>query len=431
MKKLILLIGMGLFLLASESLYQKARALYETKEYQKAFALLDKVRLKHLSDENFWLLYARCAVRSGHYKDAIASYYKLLIDNPNNIVAKYELAQTYYLIKNYAEAKILLQELLQAQITPLMKKRVLKILSHIEQKREKGSLSTFLTAGLIYDSNVNSANDVDRFYIPSFRTYVPNTTAKKSDIAHFELLAADYLYDIGDESGYLIDNRFVAYFKTWRDYGNNNIAFFSYAPALIYTHNDYRAKFRVGFEKMWYGSHSYLHTLYLAPSVSFIQNPTLSYTLALQYKRKYYEASRNKQRNAEVFDVRVSAKKKIAKWRLQPTLGVKMERKTKSIAPSNVALNRYYTSVDIAYNANSKTTLGMRLFLEDDRYLDLDRFFLNKREDKYVEIVTKLRYRLTKSVWIGAVAGNVVNSSNQTPYDYTKQYININFTKRF
>ncbi|PKL77493.1 MAG: hypothetical protein CVV27_05285 [Candidatus Melainabacteria bacterium HGW-Melainabacteria-1] len=101
-----------------EPFYLAARIYYS--EDQKEAALAHYRKARELAPANPELLYALAALQHelGLYPDALASYKQLLIQQPDSVEVKHNLANLYYLLDELGESRKLLEQLLNAYAWP-------------------------------------------------------------------------------------------------------------------------------------------------------------------------------------------------------------------------------------------------------------------------------------------------------------------------
>lgn len=98
---------------------------------------------------------------TGDYSEAVYAFERILILKPNHHRARLELARTHYMAENWANAQANFRKVLESDPPEAVADKVDAYLNAIEKERssQRGRFALSATAGIGYDSNVNSATD--------------------------------------------------------------------------------------------------------------------------------------------------------------------------------------------------------------------------------------------------------------------------------
>lgn len=141
------------------AIVQLSKAQRFTEAYQKAkeweFALI--------GEPEFDFYFGIAATEVGELAEAILAFDRLLIQNPNAVRARLEMARTYFLLADYTESRRQFERVLLSAPPAAVERRIryyLDMLSAREKSRHTAS-SVILSARVGHSSNINSATTED------------------------------------------------------------------------------------------------------------------------------------------------------------------------------------------------------------------------------------------------------------------------------
>ncbi len=157
-----------------------------------AFELASDMLDERAGEPHFDYLYGLAALESGHPDKAAFAFERILIVQPDHHRARAELARTHFLVGNISAARREFERVLAADPPEKVRERVEMFLAEIEereavQQRSYGLVGGF---GLGYDSNINSASDLDSITIDvpelgvTFSGPLPDEAKPTSDLYH-------------------------------------------------------------------------------------------------------------------------------------------------------------------------------------------------------------------------------------------------------
>ena len=137
---------------------------------------------------DFW--YGLSSTETGHYNEAIFAFERLLMNSEAPLRVHLELAKTHYLSGNFSQAEKHFQHVLDENPPENVKTNIQTFLNRIDRLKQSQAPRFF---GLIqgktgFDSNINSATDEDRIFIPIFNTSVtPSTESQEIDSIFYDI----------------------------------------------------------------------------------------------------------------------------------------------------------------------------------------------------------------------------------------------------
>ena len=238
------------------------------------------------------------AMKEQRLKSAIRAFGQILDINPRLHRAKLELALAYYRSLRYEDAEKLAREVLDNPTTPPeVRVTILAFLAQVKrdskQFGQKNSITPFVSAGVMHDSNVN-VGPSDSIVRGGDLTLVPGTTAK-SDNAYVVNAGVDHLYqsgkriDLGERTGMLVwQTNASVYSRKYNKFSEFDLAVASIStgPAILMLRH-WRASLLVRSDYMKLGGHALGWFNSLNPSITWqFENSELSWD-AIYTRRNY------------------------------------------------------------------------------------------------------------------------------------------------
>jgi len=150
----------------ADALTDRAKRLLEQKKNQEAYELLLPQEGARAGDPEFDYLLGIAAIEVGENERAVFALERVLAVQPNNSLARAEIARAYYAMGERETAKKEFETVRQQQIPEGAKETIDRYLSAI-QASESTQFSGFFELGGGYDTNVNSATSNNQVAVPA------------------------------------------------------------------------------------------------------------------------------------------------------------------------------------------------------------------------------------------------------------------------
>ena len=184
----LLAIGLGLATLcslpvAADDVVQRAKARLEANDPQAAYDLLSPLQSVWAGDPEYDYLLGVAALDLGRNTEAVFALERVLAVQPDNAPARAQIARAYFALKETETAKREFLNVTQRDLTPEVRQTIDRYLEAIDRgtETEKFTARFFLEFALGWDSNVNSATQVDQVAVPAFNvifTLAPTAVEK-------------------------------------------------------------------------------------------------------------------------------------------------------------------------------------------------------------------------------------------------------------
>ncbi len=142
---------------------QQLQSLFERYERKQAYQYASRYRNEMEGDPYFDYYYGVSAIDTGHASEGVFALERVLIQFPDDQVARLELARGYFILEEYARARKEFETVLATRPPQGVVETTQQFLDQIRLKeaRYRTTTSGFVSVGLGSDSNVNSGADND------------------------------------------------------------------------------------------------------------------------------------------------------------------------------------------------------------------------------------------------------------------------------
>jgi hypothetical protein len=164
----------------ADALTDRAKRLLEQKKGQEAYELLLPQEGARAGNPEFDYLLGIAALEVGENERAVFALERVLAVQPNNHLARAEIARAYYAMGERETAKQEFETVRKQQIPQGAKETIDRFLSAI-QAAESTQISGFLEVGAGWDTNVNSATSNSQVAVPVIGGTPINLTLTSQD----------------------------------------------------------------------------------------------------------------------------------------------------------------------------------------------------------------------------------------------------------
>jgi len=411
--------------------YNSALKLYNNKQYELAYQAFSRIVEQNYSAQNANFYLARSATITKRIDEAIITYERILILDPNNTRSKLELGRLHFEQASYALAESYFKAALQDNVPQQVEENIQQFLAALKKQNNKSSLTGVLIAGIGYDTNINSAASASSWYVPIFDLEFDNATDTLESAFHQETAVINHYYDGTDTLGFGIKNTLLAYSKAYTDEGSQNILYGKYSPALVFTGKHHRLETAAELSYMNYGGDAYLKSYGISPKLTYKKQQDESVSLQAKALKKDYLQKEKQDRDSLYTEIAMKYQKlsgsKLA-WNLNSAIQTESKNSGDlyDVDYKNVVLEAGTT-----YQVYPDLTVGTAVKIEQKNYQDESPFFLDRRVDKKRKLSVNVTKKLSKKLSLQTLMEHTVNQSNQEPYEYTKSAIAINLIQRF
>lgn len=359
---------------APSPLLQRAKRLYDTKQYEEALMLFDRI----------------------------------LILEPGQIEAKYYYAAALYHLNLLEESKKNFLQLRKASLSATMRREVDRYLSMIKsmQGKRKVSFSNFIAVGAGYDNNINLNTDKPYTQYGPYR--LQNDTNKtKSHYATAELLLTKKR-TIG---AHTLRATLYSYNELLHSADGNELNFADLQTALLLKRGAWHITLPVGANIAYLGGDLVSYNFYTAPQMRFAMSEGIQLLGNLVLNDNHTAFADN--RDYLLFGGGTGIHYQHRSVETQLTTGI-YKYDAKENKRYDISKDLYSSTFYLRYTLFARLYLEGKAIYEAHRYSDLDPVLGYKRKDN------KSLYKIS----IGKLFANRHNLT--TAYEYTNNDSNIN-----
>lgn len=154
---------------SADSVFEQAKQLLEKKEAKAAYALLEPLEIQRAGDPEYDYLFGIAAIDSGNPSRAVFALERVLAVQPDNALARAEIARAYFMLGELKTAKQQFETVQKEGVPTEARATIQKYLSAIEEAvTGRPKVTGFIEFGLGTDSNVNSATAAGQVAVPAF-----------------------------------------------------------------------------------------------------------------------------------------------------------------------------------------------------------------------------------------------------------------------
>lgn len=404
--------------------FQKARLLYSQKNYAGALKIFESFKNTPIDPKRLDFYVGRCNYEMQNYEQAMSAYERVLMEDPENLRVRLELAQTLLKLNLLKDAKKEYLYVLEKKEVPQSVKDNINIqLSFIEGKTKKDFVNITAIFGIGYDSNIDNGTDTQEYsvYVPQLNTNIPIRSARQIATLTYEAGAVvSHVRKVNDN--FFIKNSATLYMQRYQNYAEKDMQIFSVNTTPTYTKDKNLYSLGLGLDHVWYGNVNFLNNYSLTPKYSYSISSTLLYDIYLKYARKAFYAP-NQDKDSDTYELsnKISyINKEYGLFSGELVLGD--EKKVKGVR-TDVSKKYYAIKALHTYKFSEKLLLNTNINYESNKYQLEDVNFLNKRDDRKMLYSIGLMNISSKKLTLNLNAQYIKNSANQEPFDYDKYVI--------
>src|SRR3954470_4859374 len=164
---------------AADDVLVQARQQLDNGDPQAAYSLLVPLSSTRAGDSEFDFLLGSAALDLGKYTEAVLALERGLAVEPNNAIARTQIARAYFYLKETEAAKREFANVRKQEMPPEVSASIDRFMDAIQriEDTQKTTINGYVLFGFGYDSNVNSATASSSVAIPAFGGQIFNLTS--------------------------------------------------------------------------------------------------------------------------------------------------------------------------------------------------------------------------------------------------------------
>lgn len=421
----------------------KLNQLNQQGKFDQAYKLALELRPNWEGDSQYDVQFAIAAARTSHENEAIFTLLRLLDQQPNNYSLRLELARCYYFSNQLNSAAVEFTKLRHKlknssdnkSINKLSVKQHYAQIKHFQkriayqQQQLTSSWNTNLKLGLGYDSNINSAANIDTINATFFYNNEPALTGilslndqQKTKGSGYTKLQANSHYSHPINKRSLVD---VSAVVAHKDNTQEDLTQLNLQAGYKITRNQHSLRTAFAHNHYWLaGDHLHNQMLTsLAWQWAFSAGWQTSTTLEVGQQNN----SENKGLNVNQWQgkLAISHKNSTLMQRLQLSSGKDKARKAEyAFHGRNYYSLGYQLQSPIQIKQHVYAGVNYRVSDFADTYANDHVFFANKtRHDSLLQFIAGWAYQINTRTAVNLNASHRINHSNLALFDYQRSLI--------
>lgn len=407
----------------------EVQGLLANHEPEKAYDLLWQALLDDPADARLNFLFGRAALDLGRYETAAAAYERVLMVKPDQVWARFQLGWTYFQMGSYALAKAEFDRILASHPEEPILGGCNRYLAEIEKRTSQHRLDIAVSAGTVYDTNVN-AGPLDSTITTSLGppvTLGPGST-KESDWGTVLGLRGLYRWDPGEEKGFQwigrVGKRNIFYAQAHA--ADLSVTSLSTGPA--YEQDALNLELPVTANFISFGSDDYARYYGVNPSVNWAFTPDLAISGQATVQSRDYVTNDPKDGSYMALELMPGFSWAQKRYRVQFRLGYAWEN-----TEAGFEENDGFSSAIVFYATLHERLKGIVQL--DYQLADYDRpdptYGETRQDDRYRSTISLLSPLPWWNLDLGVSYVYTRNRSNLDVFDYRREQTTCLLTKRF
>lgn len=412
MKKVILFIALTVVANAS---YNKAKAFYDAKEYQKA-VVEAKSSTEEYSNPKLHLIWGESEEALGDEKQAMSAYERVVMLDENNVEARVKLVKIYQKTHRIYLAKKMKKELQNYQLIPKQRSS----LALLEQE-SISSIKAKVILSMGYDSNINvSAKEHD------LNTYYKTNSSQGKRATLFSRLNGNgsYINELAEKGGWYVRSDLKLYYQDNFNATHYDMFIGGLVGGIGYTGSNYMLYVPLSYDRIHYLGTDMLAQVTLTPKLSMSLSKNLILDMDIKYASRSYVKDKYKNMNDNSYGASAGFYYLFDKNFFYTKLRYEDFSSTKNTYFSYIDRTQIGIATGVNYNLRDIMIARVDYKYRKSNYSDLlHPLVTTKRADDYNQVALKLSHYFHKSYELFISDKYIKNSSNYVPAKYTKNIV--------
>jgi len=406
---------------------EEGKSYYKAKEFLKAVSCLENISLQNTNYIEVDMLLAKSAEGMGNVDLAISAYERVLIQDPYYAQAEVDLLSLYQAYGLQEQLNLEISTLLKGSLTT-EQRAVLEQLRQDERDKRRQKFLADISMGIGYDSNVNASPGEEKL-----NNYSVGVGTSRPELSSAFLTAeVDLLYwkQFEENTKWYFQGDVTAFYQNNFSAHDFDLGYVKLSAGLGYSEDNINVYFPLVYDRIHYLQRDLVQSFGLEPSIVLDLSDGYYTALNLSYVKKDYIQSSDNIRNNTVYGIGMSLYRSFDKYYYFTELGYEKSLASETVL-SFIDRNKYEVDLGLSYEFNTHYFIDGRYNYAHIKYKDPLFFSEQHRTDRYHKAEVKIRYSLSRFIYLGYGIKYVLNDSNYVPADYDKYINELRFDYRF
>lgn len=415
--------------------YGDALKLFDEKKFPQAYIELERLHTEYPDDWEIAFFCGRSAFELMKFNRAEIAYRHAHLLKPDNPRITLELARTLFRVHKHEESKAFFAEVLASDPPQSVKKNIASYMEQIDHLHQRHHFSGLLRLGGGHDSNIDSISDLSSFsiYIPAIGVAyeLPNSAKKEDAGFHEELLAVQYVYDIGDKNGWALRNSMALINRGYFSHSDKDVLYGSIAAGPAWRYDYLNVSLPLSVSAVRFGHHELFNEYGFHPEISLsLFNQTII-RIDGYGGHRIFRQSADKEKSSDIVTTGVNVSKTVDKdYSIQVGADFQKESKRDGTRTDvDFKAVSLHASLSARFYAKHALTLGYSHRTKE--FEDYNILFLSKRDDTTKNHSASYDYLLSKNLMLSAQYTHTDNRSNHDPFIFKRDILSGSMSLKF
>ena len=379
---------------------------------------------EQLGDPAFDFFFGIAAIDVGHSGEGVLALERYLLNFPENVSARQQLARGYFLLGDDAQARLEFEELRKLNPSADVLAAIDRFLDAIRLRETRYTLGTgaFVELGIGRDTNVNAGPASANIFLPGFGLQPLDPASQKTADTVGSVAAGGYLsYPVRPGVTLFVNGQ--AERKFHRDASDRKFEVGNYnaagGVAVVADKNSYR--FGVNYGVITVGSSTYRSVIGGSADWQYQFDAAQSFSLGVQASQLAFNDA-NSPRDADFLGVNAGYRRAFDHaWQPILMLGVNVGTQRSRTGHAELVPRSRGVSAAVTFTPAAKWGAQLGYTYQQNDYRAADFFaFPDSRHDKYDAYNAALTYLVSRNISLRAEALFSKNRSNADAYAFPR-----------
>ena len=398
--------------------------------YQQAWQQAQRLSKANEGDPRFDYLYGISALETGHPDKAVFALERVIINQPNLVRPRLELARAYLKVHNDQAALREFKQVLSLNPPATVQynvNRYIQAMSKSSKSNKQWILDGLLTLAAGYDDNANFGADTVNFNVPVFGSIILKDESLKKDSPFIEIGAQlKYRYVLSDAHRVFLNTRVGhKHFSKAKKFNLSNL---SIQGGSLFDVGKLQYQISLRHQTLRLNDHPFSNTLGLEAGVAreLSNDRVVAASMAVEnydHKKQNLRDARRYQASARYGFTNANVNHQV-----EILLGTETPKHSAGKYHSRNSMGVAYTTKR-AWDARHSSSFSMQLQRYTHR--DKDPIYNVKRKDKRLLVKVGHSINLSKKLSAFADIGYIKNNSNLDLYKTNKTFARVGINYQF
>jgi tetratricopeptide (TPR) repeat protein len=347
----------------------------------------------------------------GLYEKALTMFDQVVIDEPNNNLARLEYARTLFKLGFYKDAREEFESVLKTQPPTTVKNNINRYLDKIDSMSKKHFFYGLVGIDLTYDDNLE------------FNTYIPTTNYGGLELQNDTNRTKGFYTALN----FSITHIYLGEYFNWKNslYSYNefqnedvdNLNFISFQTSFSKRYKNIEFSMPLLISGSYLEGRSYSKTISSTPKIEVDSDKRTKISLNLKFQDREFSGDDN--RSYQTSGAKVSLIKLYDKLTFYASGAFENDVRKRKVR-FDVSRKRFFVITNIYYQLLKNSMVDFGYQYNFDSYSITDQALGYKREDKKEQFIASFKQKLSKTSTATLSYQKLINDSNINAYSYKK-----------